>query len=161
MMPKIGIGFDIHRTKKPTIKQQLILCGIPIDHDYVLEGHSDADPVLHAITDALLGLTGHGSIGEYFPETIENKNRNSSDFVDYAYKLLLDKKGFITNIDIIIFCEQPKIIPYKVKMINRLAQILNISNDLINIKGKTMEKLGVIGNQEAIAVQVAICAMFP
>lgn len=152
---RTGIGFDAHRFKENqnTIKE-ITLGGIKIPHNYSLEAHSDGDVVLHALVDALLGAASLGDIGEYFPPSNDKwKNANSSIFVEHVL-LLLNKENYqINNIDITIIAEEPKISPYKIAMANKIAEILKIDQDRINVKATTTEKMGFTGRKEGIAVQ--------
>ncbi len=147
-----GIGFDVHRLVS---KRKLYLAGLKIKSKLGTLGHSDGDPVLHAITDAILGACNMGDIGEMFSD----KNKK---FKDIRSTILLKKvigqinyKGYyLNNLDINIITQTPKIKKYKSKMINNISKICKISKNKINIKGKTTEKLGVIGKEKAIATEV-------
>jgi len=153
----IGNGFDIHRfdlTKKNT-KNFIKLGGIKIPHIRPLIGHSDADVLLHAITDSILGVVNRGDIGKLFPPSdMKWKNSESSFFLKHASDLLQKLNGKINNIDTVIICEKPKILDYSELIQNNIAQILNINPKRISIKGKTSESLGFIGRQEGIAAMV-------
>ena len=143
---RTGIGFDIHQFAEG---RKLILVGIEIPSEKGLAGHSDADVVLHAITDALLGSLALGDIGIHFPNTDEKyKNANSSIFIQKA-KELLEKKGFsISNIDVAVALEKPKISPYLEKMKTSISKMLNLSPDRVSVKATTAEKLGFVGREE-------------
>ncbi len=143
---RTGIGFDVHAFEKG---RKLILAGTEIPFEKGLSGHSDADIVLHAITDALFGSLALGDIGIHFPDTNENyKNAESSIFVKKA-KELVESKGFtINNIDVAIALEKPKISPYLLKMREKISDILKLSLDRISIKATTSEKLGFVGREE-------------
>ena len=154
---KIGNGFDIHRfdLKKDNIKNVVTLGGINIPNATPLIGHSDADVLLHAITDSILGVVNEGDIGKLFPPSdLKWKNSDSSIFLIHASKLLNKKKGKINNIDAVIICEKPKILDYSDLMQKNIARILNINPKRISIKGKTAESIGFIGRQEGIAAMV-------
>ena len=158
LITKIGNGFDIHRfDKSNNLKNNFILLGgIKIKASQALIGHSDADVLLHAITDSILGVINKGDIGSVFPPSDKKwKNADSSIFLKYASKLLQNEKGIINNIDAIIICEKPKISDYSAKMKKNIAKILNISEQKISIKGKTSESIGFIGRQEGIAAMVS------
>ena len=158
LITKIGNGFDIHRfDKSNNLKKNFILLGgIKIKASQPLIGHSDADVLLHAITDSILGVINKGDIGSVFPPSDKKwKNADSSIFLKYASKLLQNEKGIINNIDAIIICEKPKISDYSAKMKKNIAKILNISEQKISIKGKTSESIGFIGRQEGIAAMVS------
>ncbi len=155
---KIGNGFDIHRfdNSRNLNKNFVILGGIKIKSSKPLLGHSDADVLLHAITDSILGAINKGDIGSIFP-TSDNKweNVDSSIFLKHASKLLQNEKGIINNIDAIIVCEKPRILDYSKKMKKNIAKILDINEQKISIKGKTSESIGFIGRQEGIAAMVS------
>ena len=145
----IGIGFDVHKLVK---KRKLYLGGIQIPFNLGLEGHSDADPVLHAITDSLLGACKLGDIGKLFSNKNKKyKNIRSTILLQKVIKLIKSKNFSINNIDINIVAQKPKINKYSKKMINIISKICEINPNQINIKGKTTEKLGLIGKGKAIA----------
>ena len=155
---KIGNGFDIHRFDNSRISENnfIILGGIKIKASKKLIGHSDADVLLHAITDSILGVINKGDIGSIFPANDDKwKNADSSIFLKHASKLLQIEKGIINNIDAIIVCEKPKIIDYSKEMKQNIANILNINEKKISIKGKTSESIGFIGRKEGIAAMVS------
>ncbi len=150
----MGIGFDVHRLVP---KRKLYLAGLKIKSKIGTLGHSDGDPVLHAITDAVLGACKMGDIGQMFSDK-NNKFKNISSTILLKRVLHKIKSSgfFINNIDINIIAQTPKIKKYKNQMINNISKICEISKDQINIKGKTTEKLGVIGKDKAIATEVII-----
>ena len=151
---RIGNGFDVHKFKKGgTLK----ILGINLPFNKSLIGHSDADVGIHALVDAILGAISQGDIGEHFPPTdVKWKNKDSEFFLDYTKKLM-EKNGFsINNIDITLICERPKISKYKEKMKEKIAKILNIKKNNVNIKATTTEKLGFLGREEGIACQVSV-----
>lgn len=140
MKERIGIGYDIHRLVKG---RKLVLGGVVIPFAKGLDGHSDADVLLHAICDALLGAAGLGDIGEHFPNNDKRFKGISSLVLLAQVKKLLDKKNFqVGNIDAVVLAEAPKITPFKPKMRAVIAKTLRISNDQINIKATTQEGLG-------------------
>lgn len=152
----IGIGYDLHILKKDA---ELIIGGIKIDSEYGTIAHSDGDVLIHSLVDALLGASGLGDIGEYFPDTDPKyKNANSSEFLEETLKLIKNKKLKIINIDAVIILEKPKLSSYKNQIRENLAKICNINPDKINIKAKTNEKLGYVGNSEAVAC-LCICEL--
>ena len=157
---RTGMGFDVHafETGRP-----LILGGIQIPHDKGLAGHSDADVALHALTDALLGAIGEGDIGRHFPPSDDSfKNMDSSIFLTKTMAMLGRKNARITNIDLTIICEEPKITPHEPKMRRRIAEITKIDQARINIKATTTERLGFTGRGEGIAAQaIATIEMSP
>ncbi len=155
---KIGNGFDVHRfdNSKNLKKNFIVIGGIKIEHSKPLIGHSDADVLLHAITDSILGAINKGDIGFLFPPTEKKwENANSSVFLKHASNLLKNERGKINNIDAIIICEKPKILDYSNQMKENIAKLLNINKHKISIKGKTSESIGFIGRQEGIAAMVS------
>ena len=155
---KIGNGFDVHRfdNSKKSTNNFILIGGIKINASKPLIGHSDADVLLHSITDSILGAINKGDIGSIFPPTDEKwKNADSSIFLKHASKLLQIEKGIINNIDAVIICEKPKILDYSKKIKKNIAKILNINEQKISIKGKTSESIGFIGRQEGIVAMVS------
>ena len=149
---KFGLGFDVHRLVP---KKKLYLGGIKIPSSVGTLGHSDGDPVLHAITDAILGACSMGDIGEKFSDKNKKfKNIRSTILLSEIIKQTVKKGYLINNLDINIITQKPKIQKYKKQILNCIAKICNISPTQINIKGKTTEKLGVIGKEKAIACEV-------
>ena len=152
----VGIGFDVHRLVP---KRKLYLAGLKIKSKLGTLGHSDGDPVLHSVTDAILGACKMGDIGQMFSDKNKKfKNIRSTILLQRVVDQIKFKGYFINNIDINIITQTPKIKNYKNKMINNIAKLCEISKDQINIKGKTTEKLGVIGKEKAIACEV-ICSV--
>ena len=152
----VGIGFDVHRLVP---KRKLYLAGLKIKSKLGTLGHSDGDPVLHSITDAILGACKMGDIGQMFSDKNKKfKNIRSTILLQRVVEQIKFKGYLINNIDINIITQTPKIKNYKNKMINNIAKLCEISKDQINIKGKTTEKLGVIGKEKAIACEV-ICSV--
>ena len=149
MGQKIGIGYDVHRLVKG---RKLILGGVEIPHDKGLEGHSDADVLLHAVCDALLGALGKGDIGEHFPNT-DDKYRNISSLVllDKVNDLVREEGFRVINIDTVILAQQPNFKAYKSKMRFNIAYRLAIDEPAVNIKATTQEGLGFIGQEQGIA----------
>ena len=152
----LGIGFDVHRLVP---KRKLFLAGLRIRSKLGTLGHSDGDPVLHSITDAILGACGMGDIGQMFSDKNKKfKNIRSSILLNKVIHQINFKGYFINNIDINIITQTPKIKNLKNRMINNIASLCKISKSQINIKGKTTEKLGVVGKEKAIACEV-ICSV--
>ena len=148
----MGIGFDVHRLVP---KRKLYLAGLKIKSSLGTLGHSDGDPVLHSITDAILGACAFGDIGQIFSDKNKKfKNIRSNILLKIIIEKIKSKGYFINNIDINIIAQTPKIKNLKNKMIDNISRICEISKDRINIKGKTTEKLGVIGKEKAIACEV-------
>ncbi len=151
---RIGIGFDIHRLEKG---RKLIIGGVHIPSEKGFKAHSDGDIFFHALTDALLGAVGFGDIGQLFPDSDKEwKGADSSIFLKKALKIIEEKGYEIINIDGYIILEKPKILPFREKIIENTAKILQIDKCRIFIKGKTYEKLGSIGNEEAGSSQVIV-----
>ena len=150
----VGIGFDVHRLVP---KRKLYLGGLKIKSKLGTLGHSDGDPVLHSITDAILGATKMGDIGQMFSDKSEKfKNIRSTILLKRVVEHIKIKGYFINNIDINIITQTPKIKNHKGKMIENISKLCEISKSQINIKGKTTEKLGVIGKEKAIACETII-----
>mgnify|MGYP001158883070 CR=1 FL=1 len=151
-----GIGFDIHRLIKG---KKLYLGGIKIPFHSGLKGHSDGDVILHSIIDALLGAMRKKDIGTFFPDNKSKfKNIRSPKMLKPIIEILYKNEFYINNLDINLICEKPKVSKYRTKIINSLSNLLNLDKDLINLKGKTVEKLGLIGKEKAIACEV-ICSI--
>ena len=151
---RIGIGYDVHRLGPG---RALILGGVRIEYDRCLVGHSDADVVIHALIDALLGAAGLGDIGEHFPDSDEAYRRaDSAQLLARVVGMLKEHRFTVGNVDIIIMAERPKLTKYKPKMKARLAAILGIDGGLINVKAKTAEGLGPVGREEALAAWAAV-----
>ena len=149
MTQRIGLGYDIHRFAKG---RKLFLGGIEIPHKKGLEGHSDADVVLHALCDALLGALGQGDIGEHFPNTDQKyKNISSTVLLMKVLVLVRKEKYQIGNIDIVIQAEEPKLMPYKTAMRKHIARTLSIDESCVNMKATTCEGLGAIGKGQGLA----------
>ena len=148
-----GLGFDIHRLVK---NKKLFLGGAKIPFHSGLKGHSDGDVILHAITDAILGALRRKDIGTYFPNTKKFKNIRSPKMLKPVIENLYKSNFSINNLDINLICEQPKVSRYRNKIIDSISKHTNLDKDLINLKGKTVEKLGLIGKEKAIACEVII-----
>ncbi len=152
----LGIGFDVHRLVP---HKKLYLGGLKIKSNLGTLGHSDGDPVLHSITDAVLGACGMGDIGEMFSDKNKKyKNIRSTILLQQVIEKIKRKNYFVNNIDINIITQTPKIKKHKNKMIYNISKICGISKNQVNIKGKTTEKLGIIGQEKAIACEV-ICSV--
>ena len=148
-----GIGFDLHKLIK---NKKLYLGGVKIPFHSGLKGHSDGDVILHAIIDAILGATRKKDIGTYFPNIKKFKNIRSPKMLKPITDNLDKSNFFINNLDINLICEQPKVSKYRDKIINSISNLMNINKNLINLKGKTVEKLGLIGKEKAIACEVIV-----
>ena len=151
-----GIGFDIHRLIKG---KKLYLAGLKIPFHSGLKGHSDGDVIIHSVIDALLGAMRKKDIGTLFPDNKRKfKNIRSTKMLKPIVEIMKKNEFFINNLDINLICEQPKVSKYRDKIIKSLSTLLKIDNSLINLKGKTVEKLGLIGKEKAIACEV-ICSI--
>lgn len=156
-----GLGFDVHAFDESQ-ENKIRLGGIDIPYSKKLKGHSDADVVLHTITDAILGAVAEGDIGDHFPPSNNNfKDMDSAIFLEKAHEITKNKGGTIINIDVTIMCEAPKIGPHKEIMRKRIADILQIDEAKINVKATTTEKLGFIGREEGIAAQAIANVSLP
>ena len=149
-----GIGFDIHRLIK---NKKLYLGGIKIPFHSGLKGHSDGDVIIHSSIDALLGAMRKKDIGYLYPSNKNKfKNIRSSRMLNPIISSLENNNFYINNLDINLICERPKVSKYRNKIINSLSNLMNIDKNLINLKGKTVEKLGLIGKEKAIASEVIV-----
>jgi 2-C-methyl-D-erythritol 4-phosphate cytidylyltransferase / 2-C-methyl-D-erythritol 2,4-cyclodiphosphate synthase len=159
LITRIGTGFDVHRFGPG---DHVILGGIRVAHDYGLEGHSDADAALHAITDAVLGSIGDGDIGSHFPPSDEQwRGADSAAFLRHAAGLVAARGGLIDNVDVTLICEAPKIGPHREAMRQRIADILGISLSGVSVKATTTEGLGFTGRREGIAAQAVAAVRLP
>jgi 2-C-methyl-D-erythritol 2,4-cyclodiphosphate synthase len=148
---KVGIGYDVHKLVKG---RRCIVGGVVIPHTMGLLGHSDADVLVHAIADAILGAMGLGDIGTWFPDTDPTyKDMDSLDILRKIKLLLEEKKYHIINIDAVIMAEKPKMNPHREAMKMNIAHALNISPVQVGIKATTTETLGFIGREEGVAAQ--------
>ncbi|MDD9331520.1 MAG: 2-C-methyl-D-erythritol 2,4-cyclodiphosphate synthase [Wolbachia sp.] len=156
---RVGTGYDIHRFIKiqNDTKCFIKICGAEIEHDMGVEAHSDGDVGIHAIVDAILGALGCGDIGEHFPHSsLQWKDCNSFHFLNFAAEKAQEKGYGISNLDVTIVCETPKISLYKVEMKKFISEILEIDDKFVNIKATTTEKLGSIGREEGIAAHAIV-----
>ena len=153
-MLRIGLGHDTHRLVDGGT---LRLGGVDIPHSMCCLGHSDADVLLHAVTDALLGAAALGDIGELFLDTDPaNRCRNSAEFLQLAKERMTELGWRIANLDCVVFAEQPKLSPFKDVIRNRIAEILEIDRGQVGLKAKTGESVGSIGRQEAVAAECVV-----
>jgi len=151
---RIGLGHDTHRLGPGS---GLMIGGITIPHDRQALGHSDADVLLHAITDALLGAAALGDIGELFPDTDPaNKGRDSAEMLQAALDRVAAAGWRIVNLDCVIFAQRPKILPHRTRIRGRIAEILRIDLDAVWLKAKTGEGVGSIGTEETIAAECVV-----
>ena len=155
---RIGLGHDVHRLAPG---RTLVLGGVSVDYHLGPDSHSDGDVLLHALTDALLGAVGLGDIGSWFPDTDPKwQDADSAHFAEAAAGMIRERGWKIANVDCTIFAEQPKLKDVKPKIRDRVAEILGLAEELVNVKAKTGEKVGPIGRGEAIAAD-AIVLLIP
>lgn len=151
---RVGMGFDIHRL---AAGRKLVLGGVEIPAAKGLEGHSDADVLLHALCDALLGSVGEGDIGTHFPDTDPRwKGASSRAFVEKALELVAARGLTVANADFVIVAEEPKLAPHRLAIREALVELLQVPPDRVNLKAKTMEGLGPIGEGQAIGCYAVV-----
>jgi 2-C-methyl-D-erythritol 2,4-cyclodiphosphate synthase len=151
---RVGIGHDTHRLVEG---RPLLLGGVRVEHPRGLAGHSDADVVLHAVTDALLGAAGLGDIGDAYPDTDPAwRGADSALFLRETLTRLNHEGWRVVNLDVIVFAQEPKLGPVKAAIRDRLARLLGLDTGCVNVKAKTGEKVGAIGRAEAIACQAVV-----
>ncbi len=158
MIPfRTGFGYDVHQFAE---NRKLIIGGVEIPFNKGLLGHSDADVLLHAITDALLGALALGDIGKHFPDTDSRfKNADSKTFLSESYKMIMKKGYIIGNIDATVVIEKPKLAPHINKMQKIISGLLNCSNEQISIKATTSEKMGFVGKQNGAKAYATVLLM--
>ncbi|HEV3271989.1 MAG TPA: 2-C-methyl-D-erythritol 2,4-cyclodiphosphate synthase [Candidatus Methylacidiphilales bacterium] len=158
-MNRVGIGYDVH----PLVEgRKLFLGGVELTHDKGLEGHSDADVLIHALADAVLGALGAGDIGHHFPNTDERwRGVSSLVFLEQIRGLLAERGAVLENVDASVIAEAPRIAPYLEKMKAMIAPALGIATAQVNLKATTNEKLGFAGRGEGIAAMAVACVMLP
>lgn len=148
---RVGTGYDVH---KLVTGRKLILCGVDVPYELGLLGHSDADVALHALSDALLGAAALGDIGKHFPDTDERfKGADSAKLLAHVVHLVEEKGWQVNNVDVTIIAQRPKLASYIPAMRTRVAQVLGIDEDCVNVKATTTEKLGFTGRGEGIAAE--------
>ena len=153
---RIGIGYDVHTLCEG---RKLLLGGVEIDHTLGLLGHSDADVLVHAIMDALLGAAALGDIGRHFPDSDNSfKGIDSMVLLDRVVALIGEKGYFVNNVDAVIVAQKPKLAPHITTMEQNIAARLGVDKDCVNIKATTTERLGFEGRQEGISAQ-AVCTI--
>lgn len=151
---RVGSGFDVHRFAE---QRRLVLCGIEVPYEKGLLGHSDADVALHALMDAMLGAAAMGDIGKHFPDTDERfKGADSVKLTEHVVALLQEKGWRINNADITIIAQQPKLAKYIPAMRNKVASVLQIEEECVNVKATTTEKLGFTGRGEGMAAEAVV-----
>ena len=148
---RVGCGYDVH---KLVPERKLILCGVEVPYERGLLGHSDADVALHALMDALLGAAALGDIGKHFPDTDERfKGADSMKLTEHVVGLLRERDWRINNVDVTIIAQRPKLAGYIHTMRSKVAAVLGIDEDAVNVKATTTEKLGFTGRGEGIAAE--------
>ena len=153
-MMRIGHGFDVHRLVPD---RPLVLGGVTIPYEYGLLGHSDADVLLHAVSDAILGALGLGDIGRYFPDTdVAYKGINSLLLLEHVVGLAQTRGFQVSNLDTTIVAQRPKLAPYVAEMIANLAQVCQVSSSSVNVKATTTELLGYTGRGEGISAYAVV-----
>lgn len=151
---RVGSGFDVHRFAE---QRRLILCGIEVPYEKGLLGHSDADVALHALMDAMLGAASMGDIGKHFPDTDERfKGADSVKLTEHVVALLQEKGWRVNNADITIIAQQPKLAKYIPAMRSKVASVLQIEEECVNVKATTTEKLGFTGRGEGMAAEAVV-----
>jgi 2-C-methyl-D-erythritol 2,4-cyclodiphosphate synthase len=151
---RIGLGYDLHRT---IAGRPLVLANVVIPHDMGLDGHSDADVVLHALIDAITGPAGLPDVGQMFPNTDpQYKGIDSGELLKATMVRFAATGWRIVNADILVLAQRPKLSPHKPAMIKRLAELLGVQEDQINIKGKTGESVDAVGEERAIACHCVV-----
>ena len=151
---RVGSGFDVHRFAE---QRRLVLCGIEVPYEKGLLGHSDADVALHALMDAMLGAAAMGDIGKHFPDTDERfKGADSVKLTEHVVWLLQEKGWRINNVDITIIAQQPKLAKYIPAMRSKVASVLQIEEECVNVKATTTEKLGFTGRGEGMATEAVV-----
>jgi 2-C-methyl-D-erythritol 4-phosphate cytidylyltransferase/2-C-methyl-D-erythritol 2,4-cyclodiphosphate synthase len=157
---RVGQGFDVHRfadTPGP-----VMLCGVPVDHEVGLAGHSDADVGLHVVVDALLGALGEGDIGHHFPPSDPQwKGADSAQFVTRALEIAAARSARVVHVDVTVICERPKVGPHRAAMAARIAELLQLPASRVSVKATTTEGLGFTGRREGIAAQAAVTVQLP
>lgn len=151
---RVGSGFDVHRFAE---QRRLVLCGIEVPYEKGLLGHSDADVALHALMDAILGAAAMGDIGKHFPDTDERfKGADSVKLTEHVVALLQEKGWRINNADITIIAQEPKLAKYIPAMRSKVASVLQIEEECVNVKATTTEKLGFTGRGEGMAAEAIV-----
>lgn len=155
MIPfRVGQGLDAHRFSDPSEGRRLMLMGVEVPHDRGLAGHSDADVMLHALMDALLGAAGLGDIGQHFPDTDATfKGADSMALLEHVVRVLAERGWKVVNADVCLVGERPKLSPYRQLMRERVAPVLGIPVEDLNVKATTMEKMGFTGRGEGLVAQ--------
>ena len=155
---RVGLGVDVHAFAGAGDDRRLVLGGVGIPHEYGLLGHSDADVLAHAVTDALLGAAGLEDIGHYFPDTVERFKEADSIELLRLIRALVEERWIVVNVDAVVVCERPKIRDHRDAMRANLAVALGVETSRVSVRGTTSERLGFTGRGEGIAAQ-AVCLL--
>jgi 2-C-methyl-D-erythritol 2,4-cyclodiphosphate synthase len=156
-MTRVGQGFDVHRFASPEEGRPLVLMGCYLPHDRGLAGHSDADVMLHALMDALLGAAGLGDIGQHFPDTDPSyRGADSARLLEQVMGYLSERGWRVVNADVCLIGEQPKIGPHRQRMRDLVAPLLGLPPEALNVKATTTEQLGFTGRGEGLAAQAVV-----
>jgi len=159
LIPRVGVGFDVHVLEAG---RKLMLCGVAVPHDKGLAGHSDADVGIHALCDAIYGALAEGDIGRHFPPSEAAwRDADSARFLAHAAERITARGGRLSNADVTLICERPKIAPHAAMMSSRLASILGVEVSRVSVKATTTEKLGFTGRGEGIAAQAVATVLLP
>ena len=151
---RVGLGYDLHRT---IAGRPLVLANIVIPHEKGLDGHSDADVVIHALIDAITGAAGLPDIGEMFPNTdAKYKGMDSAEFLKATMERFAATGWRIVNVDIVVLAQRPKLMPYKGAMMKRLAELMKVDESQVNIKGKTGEGVDAVGEERAMGCHCVV-----
>lgn len=144
---RTGLGFDVHRFAPG---DHVVLCGVKVPYEARLDGHSDADVGLHALTDAILGALAAGDIGSHFPPSDPQwRGADSALFLRHAVGMVAERGGVISHVDVTLICERPKIGPHREAMVARMGELLNLASDRVSVKATTTERLGFTGRGKA------------
>lgn len=156
-MIRVGQGFDVHQLVEG---RKCIIGGVDIPYEKGLLGHSDADVLLHAVTDAILGALGKGDIGKHFPDTdVAYKDADSVELLREVWRMVRDEGYILGNLDCTIIAQRPKMAPHIPAMINCMSEVLEAEPSQINVKATTTEQLGFTGRGEGIAAQAVVCLL--
>ena len=151
---RIGHGYDVHKLVE---ERRLVLGGVEVPHTLGLLGHSDADVLIHAVMDSIIGALGLGDIGKHFPDTSdEYKGISSMTLLSRVYKIMVENGASIVNIDATVIAQKPKLLPYIERMRENIAFALNCPPDAVNVKATTEERLGFTGREEGISAHAVV-----
>jgi len=154
---RIGHGYDAHRFAEPEDNKPLVLGGVTIPHDRGLLAHSDGDALIHALCDAILGALALGDIGKHFPDTdAAYKNADSANLLKHVVKLMQEKGWSVVNADMTILAQAPKMAPHILAMRQRLAELLCVDVDAVNVKASTTEGMGFVGRREGLETHAVV-----